>query len=103
MPGTRDELAAHLEFRASHEARFVEVIGSQAKEEAFDEADEIRAIDLDRGLLVLGKHEARRALGGARRHREVGVRARVTGRLYRALGARPFVLADRVEVDESAA
>ncbi len=93
-----------VELRAAHEKRFLEVIGAEAAPEDFDASEEIRAIDLDRGLLVLGRRERvhcyvrAEALGEVA---EVGVRARVVGRRYRPLGGRAFVLADTVEVERS--
>ena len=44
-----------VEIRGRLEARFVEIVGAEAPAEPFDETDEIRAIDLDRGSIVLGR------------------------------------------------
>jgi hypothetical protein len=92
-----------VEIRSEHEKRFLEVVGAEATPEPFDERDEIRALDLDRGLLVLGKRNrtqcfVRRELLGE--VAAVGVEARVVGDRYRPLGGRPFVLATDVEVEE---
>jgi hypothetical protein len=69
--------------------------------EPFDKRDEIRAIDLDRGLLLLGKKAripcyVRPELLGDITF--VGVEARVIGTQYHPLGGRPFVLAEAIEV-----
>ncbi len=93
-----------VEIRSEHEKRFLEVVGAESTPERFDERDEIRAIDLDRGLLVLGKRArthcfvSRDLLGDVA---AVGVQARVVGLRYRPLGGRPFVLAEVVEVDDA--
>ncbi len=93
-----------VEIRAEHEKRFLEVVGAEATPEKFDERDEVRAIDLDRGLLVLGKvgrtqcFVNRELLGEVA---AVGVQARVVGLRYRPLGGRAFVLADAVEIEEA--
>lgn len=90
-----------IEVRAEHEKRFLEVVGAETKPAAFDEKEEIRAIDLDRGLVVLGK-KARlpcyvrpELLGEVA---AVGVQARIVGKLYRPLQGKPFVLADEIDV-----
>lgn len=93
-----------VEIRPEHERRFLEVVGAESAAEPFDGRDEIRAIDLDRGLLVLGKH-ARLSCFVSHEHlarvAAVGVQARVVGRRYRPLGARPFVLAENVDIEEA--
>jgi hypothetical protein len=94
-----------VELRADHEKRFLEVVGAEASPEAFDETEEIRAIDLDRGLVVLGKkarvpcYARPDVLGDVA---AVGVQARVIGKRYRPLGGKPFVLADQIDVDRQA-
>lgn len=94
-----------VEIRAEHEKRFLEIVGAESTPQEFDEKDEIRAIDLDRGLVVLGKRA--RVHCFVRREiladiAQVGVQARVVGRRYRPLGGRSFVLASDVEIDEPA-
>jgi hypothetical protein len=88
-----------VEFHASYDRRFLEVVSSEAPPIPFDQTDEIRAIDLDRGLIVLGKQRIQCFVG-----REylaevtaVGIRARVRGQQYRPLLGKAFVLADSVE------
>lgn len=93
-----------VEILARHEKRFLEVVGAEATPEAFDESDEIRAIDLDRGLLVLGRPRVPCFVRPEILEQvvEVGVKARVVGERYRPLSGRAFVLADSVEIDETA-
>lgn len=90
-----------VEFRASFEKRFLEVVSSDSAPVAFDQTDEIRAIDLDRGLVVLGKQRMQCFIG-----REdlvdvtgVGIRARVRGQQYRPLFGKTFVLAESIETE----
>ncbi len=93
-----------VEFRASHEARFLAVVSSESEPAQFDHTDEIRAINLDRGLVLLGK--ARMQCFIPREQlvdlAEVGVRARVRGRRYQPLMGKPFVLADSLEIERQA-
>lgn len=95
-----------VEFRATHERRLVEVVGAGATVEPFDAVDEVRALDLDRGHLVLGRkqrivcHARPELLGEVG---EVGVRARVVGRRYAPPIGRSFVLVDSVEAIEDVA
>jgi hypothetical protein len=92
-----------VEFRAEHERRFLSVIESSTHPQPFAERDEVRAVDLDRGVLVLGKklrmpcYVRPGMLGDVA---AAGVTAHVEGQLYRPLGARPFVLVERLEVGE---
>lgn len=93
-----------VEIRSEHEKRFLEVVGADSTPEPFEARDEIRAIDLDRGLLVLGKRARVHCFVGRELLGEVaavGVQARVVGLRYRPLGGRPFVLAEAVEVEEA--
>jgi hypothetical protein len=89
---------------ADHERRLVDVIGSTTKGEPFDTQDEIRGIDLDRRLVILGKKERltcyvrREQLGSVAL---VGVQAHVRGSLFRPLTGRPFVLAEAIEFSDS--
>lgn len=92
-----------VEIRSEHEKRFLEVVGAEATAESFDERDEIRAIDLDRGLLVLGKGARTRCFVSRELLGEVaavGIQARVVGHRYRPLGGRAFVLAETIEIEE---
>ncbi len=78
--------------------------GDIATPEPFDTKDVIRAIDLDRGFLVLGKQARIPCYVRPERLHEiaqVGVSARVVGERYRPLRGPAFVLADRVEVEGS--
>lgn len=91
-------------FRAEHERRLVDVIGSTTKSEPFETQDEIRGIDLDRGLVILGKKERltcyvrREQLGSVAL---VGVQAHVRGSLFRPLTGRPFALAEAIDFSDS--
>ena len=93
-----------MEFRAEQERRLVDVIGSTTKGEPFDRHDEIRGIDLDRGLVILGKKERltcyvrREQLGNVAL---VGVQAHVSGSMFRPLTGRAFVLADEITFTDS--
>ncbi len=93
-----------VEIRADHERRFVEVVGAEARVDAFDECDTVRAIDLDRGFFVLGKgrrlpcYAPPEILAGIG---EVGVRARVIGRRYQSLWGKAFVLVEKVSIDST--
>jgi len=84
-----------VEFRSTYAERFMAVVGAESAPEPFDETDEIRAIDLDRGTLQMGKRGARPRCFARPELladlREVGVRARVLGALHRPTGRRPFV------------
>jgi len=98
---------AHKPFslRASHEQRCVSILTAQSRPSAFDESDEIRGIDLDRGTLILGKRRRLTCyvppfLLGTE-VREVGVHARVRGQLYRPPLSPAFVIADSVRIEES--
>jgi hypothetical protein len=44
-----------VEFRGAHERRFLSVIEASIAPQPFDERDEVRAVDLDRGMIALGK------------------------------------------------
>lgn len=91
-------------FRAAHERRFLDVIGSSTTPQPFDLRDEIRAVDLDRGLLVLGKTSRLpcHVRPGTLSHVfAAGVLAHVVGQIYRPLGGRPFVLVETLEILES--
>jgi hypothetical protein len=88
-----------IELRPEQEKRFVEVIGAGTSPEAFDVEDEVRAIDLDRGVLRLGK-KAKTTCYVRPDHfanvAEVGVRVRVVGSKFRPLNGSPFVLVAEV-------
>lgn len=95
-----------VELVAGHEKRFLQVVGDRAPVDSFDESDEIRAIDLDRGWIGLGRGRPRlkcyarsevlTAIG------EVGVRARVIGQRYRPANGQSFVFADTIEILDDA-
>jgi hypothetical protein len=90
--------------RASHQVRCVSILAAQAAPRPFDETDEIRGIDLDRGTIVLGKRRrllcyVPSALLGTE-VREVGVRSHVRGHLYAPPLSPPFVMAESIEIDE---
>lgn len=74
-------------------------MSSESTQTPFDRTDEIRAIDLDRGLVVLGK-EGMQCFIGREELAEVnavGIRARVRGHQYQSLLGKTFVLAESVE------
>lgn len=85
---------------ASHAQRLHRVIGAGTVPEPFDLRDEVRAIDLDRGELVLGKQTRIRCYAEMDLLGEgvvIGAQARVVGKRYQPLGARPFVLVEQIE------
>lgn len=93
-----------VELRTQDYARCIEVLSAATEPEPFDRVDEIRAIDLDRNAIKLG-----RGVGQVRCYvlpelldeiREVGVRARVYGHRYAPLLGPAFVLAERIEISE---
>lgn len=88
-----------VEFHASYEKRFLEVVSSESTQTPFDRTDEIRAIDLDRGLVVLGKERMQCFIGREElaEVNAVGIRARVRGHQYQSLLGKTFVLAESVE------
>jgi hypothetical protein len=91
--------------RASHQVRCVSILAAQSAPRPFDETDEIRGIDLDRGIVVLGKRRrltcyVPSALLGTE-VREVGVRSRVRGHWYAPPLSPPFVMAESIEIDEA--
>jgi hypothetical protein len=90
--------------RASHQGRCVSILAAQSAPRPFDETDEIRGIDLDRGIVTLGKRRrltcyVPSGLLGTE-VREVGVRSRVRGHLYAPPLSPPFVMAESIELDE---
>jgi hypothetical protein len=92
-------------FRPEHERRIVDVIGSSTKPESFDRQDEIRGIDLDRGLIILGKKSRLTCYMRPEQLGSValaGVQAHVRGSLYRPLSGRPFVLVESLDLIEPA-
>jgi hypothetical protein len=88
--------------RAEYEARILEVVSELTPPEPFDMTDEIRAIDLDRGVLLLGKARIPCYLRPEllQSIAQVGVSARVVGQRYRQLKGPAFVLADDAEAGE---
>ena len=88
--------------RADHESRILKVVSELTPPEPFDMTDQIRAIDLDRGVLLLGKAripcylrpELLQAIA------QVGIAARVVGQPYRPLKGPAFVLANDAEEAE---
>jgi hypothetical protein len=94
-----------VDIHVEHEKRFLEVVSENSSPSPFDRTDEIRAIDLDRGLISLGRNKDRMQCflppPQLEELSEVGVTAQVTGRLYHPFTGRPFVIADKVTVVES--
>jgi hypothetical protein len=88
-----------VEFRPEHERRFLAVLGSSAPFEVYDKTEEIRGIDLDRGLVIVNRKT--RLLCYVRPEHlqevtEVGIQAHVRGTLYRPLVGRPFVIVSHI-------
>lgn len=86
--------------RPLHQTRLVEVASAGSKREPFDQTDEVRAIDLDRGLLRLGKKPGVDCYVRLDQAELVwiGTRVRVKGEQLRPRGARkPFVIVDTLE------
>jgi hypothetical protein len=87
-------------FRADHERRLIDVVGASTPPQPFDQSEEIRAVDLDRGYIILGKAARLRCYVRPDHLPEVvavGVRARVIGQLYHPIDGKPFVLVDTLE------
>lgn len=91
-----------VEFRADFEPRFRHVIQAAMAPQPFDAREDVRAVDLDRGRILLGKQRlpcyVQPSMLGDRA--EAGVMAHVEGQIFRPLGGRPFVLVDKLEMDE---
>lgn len=104
--GTMIGRAKPVVFRPEHERRFLTVLGSSAPSEAYDHTDEVRGIDLDRGLVILTR-KTRLPCYVRPEHlqdvTEVGILARVEGTLYKPLGGRPFVMVSRMTPAEATA
>lgn len=88
-----------VEFRPEHERRFVAVLGSSAPSEPFDRTEEIRGIDIDRGLVIVNRRARlpcylRPEL--LQEVTEVGVQAHVQGTLYKPLSGRAFVIVSHI-------
>ncbi len=84
-------------FRQDYERRLVEVVGASTTPRPFDRFDEIRAFDIDRGHLILGKDRLRCYVRADQVPKvvAVGVSARVVGRLFAPIVGKPFVLVDQ--------
>lgn len=91
--------AKPVEFRPEHEGRFLAVLGSTASSEPYDSTEEIRGIDLDRGLVIVNRR-ARLPCYVHPEHlqevTEVGIQAHVQGTLYKPLAGRPFVIVSHI-------
>ena len=92
-----------IQLRADFELPLLKVVSAQAEPEPYEAHDQVRAIDLDRGLILFGKRERLQCFVKPEQFAnltEVGVRARIRGRHYRPLMGKPFVLVDEIEVEE---
>jgi len=92
-----------VELRGEHQRRIVEVIGSTTSPEPFDRHDLVRGVDLDRGLVVLGKKDRLPCYAYPELLGDIavaGIGARVTGQLYRPVFGKAFVLAESIAFDE---
>lgn len=97
--GTLIGRAKPVEFRAEHERRFLAVLRSSAPSEVYEKTEEIRGIDLDRGLVIVNRRT--RLLCYVRPEHlqevtEVGIQAHVQGTLYKPLTGRPFVIVSHI-------
>ena len=98
-----------VEFRPEHERRFLAVLGSSAPIEVYDKTEQIRGIDLDRGLVIVNRKDRLPCYVRPEHLQEVtevGIQAHVQGTLYKPLGGRPFVIVSHlapVNVEPSAA
>lgn len=97
--GTLIGRAKPVEFRPEHERRFFEVLGSSAPFEVYDRTEEVRGIDLDRGLVTVNR-KMRLPCHVRPEHlqevTEVGIQAHVRGTLYKPLAGRPFVIVSHI-------
>ncbi|WP_437710865.1 hypothetical protein WMF45_38010 [Sorangium sp. So ce448] len=97
--GTLVGRAKPVEFRPEHERRFLAVLGSSAPSEDYDKTEEVRGIDLDRGLVIVNR-KARLPCYVRPEHlqevTEVGIQAHVRGTLYKPLAGRPFVIVSHI-------
>lgn len=88
-----------VEFKPEHERRFLAVLGSAAPSEVYDKTEEIRGIDLDRGLVIVNR-KMRLPCYVRPEHlqevTEVGIQAHVQGTLYKPLAGRPFVIVSHI-------
>lgn len=88
-----------VEFRPEHERRFLSVLRSSAPSEVYDETEEIRGIDLDRGLVIVNRKMRLHCYVRPEHLQEiteVGAQAHVQGTLYRPLAGQPFVVASHI-------
>ncbi|MRG96491.1 hypothetical protein [Polyangium spumosum] len=97
--GTLIGRAKPVEFRPEHERRFLTVLGSSAPSEMYDETEEIRGIDLDRGLVIVNRKMRLPCYVRPEQLQEVtevGIQAHVMGTLYKPLTGRPFVIVSHI-------
>lgn len=89
--------------RAEQQGRLLEVVHQDTVPELYDSKEQVRAIDLDRGIIRHGKGRLICYLNPEllARVSEVGVPARVMGELYKPVGATAFVLVNDIEVVDS--
>ncbi|MCA2977693.1 MAG: hypothetical protein INH41_02370 [Myxococcaceae bacterium] len=90
-------------FRASQRRRLLEVATSGATQEPFEREDEIRALDLDRGTISIGKQQRVECFAAPdllELVTEVGVTAKIVGTLIKRIVGKPFVVVDSLTVPE---
>ncbi len=88
-----------IELRPEHERRFLAVLRSSAPSEPYDSNEEIRGIDMDRGLVIVNQKARLPCYVGPEQLQEiteVGIQAHVQGTLYRPLVGRPFVIVTHI-------
>lgn len=92
-----------VELHREHQRRIIEVIGSTTRPEPFERHDVVRGVDLDRGVILLGRQDRLpcyvypELLGDVA---VVGIKAKVRGQFYRPVFGKPFVLVEAFEFDE---
>lgn len=88
-------------FQAAQDARFLEVIKEDSYEEPFEETHEIRAIDLDRSLIKIGRRlrlSCSLTPAQLRVVTEVGVHAKVKGTLVKPASGPRFVVVEDLQI-----
>lgn len=104
LGGTLVARSKPVDIHEGHEKRFLEVVSAESTPIPFDKTEEVRAIDLDRGVIILGRKERMQCFLPPEKLQElteVGVTARVEGQLFRPFAGRPFVIAAEVTPSES--
>ncbi len=95
--------SAPVMLRTDQYPRLLEVVHQDMVPKVYDQTDQVRAIDLDRGFIRHGRGRIVCWLSAdlMARVSELGVPARVMGELYEPVGATAFVLVSDIEAAES--